>query len=296
MHESSLEYLRCVNCKSELEINAFIKTDEIEEGILLCKNCKAKYPIISKIPILWSDLSSYLSNRIQLGGCLMTRAENSVLKTMLKDSLGKINKNHDDITNLENRWVTTYKNSLKSKFYSHIKNSLEKFPKSKLVLEHGCSIGYITKIIAEKHETVFGIDKSFFAILEAKKNNRKNLDYFVANSLYPPFGEKKFDLVICLNVLELNEPLDFLKVVSSQVKGILIISDPYDFERDKNSVKTKLDSKSIRDELKKLGFEFIQKTAKPSFLPWKLNINKRLNLDYKVDLVIARKLANTNKS
>jgi len=288
MRQFSLEYLRCVNCKSELKLQVFEKSDEIDEGILLCKNCDVKYPIISKIPILWHDLSSYLSSRIQLGGFLMTIAKNSILKTMIKDSLAKINKNHEDVTNLERRWVTTYKNSLKSKFYSYIKNSLEKLPNSELVLEHGCSVGHVTKNLAEKHEIVFGIDQSFFAILEAKKNNYKHLDFFVANSLSLPFGKRKFELVVGLNVLELIEPLDFLKVASSQVHGTLVISDPYDFERGKNSIKVRIDSKLIRDELKKLGFVFIQKTEKPSFLPWKLNINERLSLHYRVDLVIAR--------
>ncbi len=288
MHQFSLEYLRCVNCKSKLELQILEKSDEIDEGVLLCKNCGAKYPIISKIPILWSDLASYLSNRAQLGGLLMTSAKNLILKAMIKDSLAKINKNHEDVTNLERRWVTTYKNSLKSKFYSYIKDSLDKIPKSILVLEHGCSIGSVTKNLAQKHETVFGIDQSFFAISEAKKNNYKNLDFFVANSLFPPFGKRKFELVVGLNVLELIEPLDFLKVVSSQVKGMLVISDPYDFERGKNSVKVRVGSKSIRSELKKLGFEFMQKTTKPSFLPWRLNVNKRLSLHYQVDLIIAR--------
>ena len=288
MHESSLRYLRCVNCKSEIELQVFEKSDEIDEGIILCNNCGSKYPIILKVPILWPDLTAYLSNRTQLGGHLMTSAKSSILKTMLKDSLAKINKNLEDITTLEKRWVTTYKNSLKSKFYSHLKKSLKKIPSSKLVLEHGCSIGYITKILAQKHATVFGIDQSFFAILEAKKINRKNVDYFVANSLFPPFGERKFELVVGLNVLELIEPLDFLKTVSSQVEGILIISDPYDFERGKDSVRTRLDSKSLRDEIKKLGFIFMQKTEKPSFLSWRLNVNERLSLHYKVDLIIVR--------
>lgn len=288
MHELSLEYLRCANCKSELELQVFAKSDEIEEGLLLCKNCSAKYPIISKIPILWPDLSSYLSNRAHLGGYLMNCVKHAVLKSILKDALGKINKNYEDVTNLEKRWVDTYKNSLKSKFYLHIKKHLKKIPKSNLVLEHGCSIGHMTKNLAQKHKIVFGIDQSFFAILEAKKNNCKNLDYIVANSLSAPFEKKTFELVVALNVLELIEPLDFLKVISSQLKGTLVISDPYDYERGKNSVKIKLDSQSIRGELKKLGFVFMQKTEKPLFLPWKLNINERLSLHYKTDLVIAR--------
>ena len=220
----------------------------------------------------------------------MNNVKNSKLKSIIKNSPEKISKNLEDVTDLEKGWVVTYKNSLKSKFYSYIKNSLEKIPKSKLVLEHGCSIGYITKFLAKKHQTVIGIEQSFFAILEAKKNLKKNMDYFVANSLFTPFGDRKFDLVVGLNVLELIEPLDFLKVVLSQLKGILIISDPYDFERGKNSVR--LDSKSFRDELKKHGLVFTQKTEKPSFLPWKLNVNNRLSLNYRVDLIIARNSSN----
>ena len=288
MHEFSLRHLRCVNCKSELELQVFDESDEIDEGIILCKNCDSKYPIISKVPIMWADLSSYLSNRAQLGGHLMNNAKNLILKTMIRNSLAKINKNIDDVTDLEKRWVVTYKNSLKSRFYSHIKNSLEKVPKSKLVLEHGCSIGHITKILGQKHEMVFGIDQSFIAIMEAKKNNRKNMDFFVANSLFPPFGDRKFDLIVGLNVLELIEPLDFLKVVVSQLEGVLMLSDPYDFERGKNSVRVRLDPNSLRDELKKHGFVFIHNTENPSFIPWKLNINNRLSLHYRVDLIIAR--------
>ena len=288
MHEFSLRHLRCVNCKSELELQVFDESDEIDEGIILCKNCDSKYPIISKVPILWKDLVSYLSNRAQLGGHLMNNTKNLILKTMIRNSLAKINKNTEDVTDLEKRWVVTYKNSLKSRFYSHIKNSLEKIPKSKLVLEHGCSIGQVTKILGQKHEIVFGIDQSFVAIMEAKKNNRKNMDFFVANSLFPPFGDRKFDLVVGLNVLELIEPLDFLKVVVSQLEGVLMLSDPYDFERGKNSGRVRLDPNSLRDELKKHGFVFIHKTENPSFIPWKLNINNRLSLHYQVDLIIAR--------
>ena len=288
MHEFSLRHLRCVNCKSELELQVFDESDEIDEGIILCKNCNSKYPIVSKVPILWTALPSYFSNRVQLGGNLMNSVKTPKLKTMIKDSLAEIHKNLEDVTNLEKRWLVTYKNSLKSKFYSHMKNYLEKIPKSKLVLEHGCSIGHVTKILAQKHEMVFGIDQSFDAIVEAKKNNRKNMDFFVANSLFPPFEDRKFDLVVGLNVLELIEPLDFLKIVRSQLKGILILSDPYDFERGKNSVRVRLDSKSLRNELKKHGFSFIQKTEKPSFIPWKLNVNNRLSLHYLVDLIIAR--------
>jgi uncharacterized protein YbaR (Trm112 family) len=288
MRDFSLDYLRCVNCNNTLEIEILEQSYEIEEGFLICSNCGIKYPIISKIPILYSNLTSYLSNRAQLGGYLLTRAKNAKLKSFIKNYLKKIPATSSDVTPLEKRWVNTYKNSIRSKFYFHIKNSLKKLPKADSALEHGCSIGYVTKYLATKHDTVFGIDQSFFAILEAKQNNFKNLDFFVANSLNHPFGKNKFGLVVGLNLLELVEPLDLLDVLSKQASDLILISDPYDFERGINSVKQKVDSKSLRTELEKRRFLITSNTRKPKFLPWKLNVNPRLSLHYKVDLVIAK--------
>ena len=56
------------------------------------------------------------------------------------------------------------KNNKKNKFYKTIEKYLEVIPKSKLVLEYGCSIGITTKYISDSSEMVFGIDKSFNAI------------------------------------------------------------------------------------------------------------------------------------
>jgi hypothetical protein len=77
--------------------------------------------------------------------------------------------------------------------------------------------------------------------------------------------------------------------MSSQTKRFLILSDPYDFERGKDSVKTRVDEKSVRTNLKQKGFELIQNTTRPVSIPWKLNVNDRLNLIYKVDVIVARK-------
>ena len=288
MRHSSLEYLRCVSCISKLELESYKESDEVDEGFLFCSNCRARYPIISKIAIMWPNLSSYLSNRARLGGYLILESKNPELKSLVKKSLKEINKNTNDVTKVEERWVQTYRNSLRSKFYSHVRYSIRKLPRHDVVLEHGCSIGYITKELAKRHDLAFGIDQSFFAILEAKKNNSKNLDFFVANSLKPPFGDRKFGLIVALNILELIEPLDFLNLISSHVKGTIMISDPYDFERGQNTVKNKLDPKSLRLEIERRGFKLIHDTKKPRFIPWKLNINSRLSLHYKVDLVIAK--------
>lgn len=290
MHEFSLNFLRCVRCGSKLELDVFKKETEIDEGILECKKCTLCFPIIKKIPIIWDDFSKYISERMMLGGKLFNFASHDKMKKFLKHSLSISKRNTDDRTTLEERWSNIYQNSQKSKFYSIIKNELDAMPKSKLVLEYGCSIGIMTSFLANSNQNVFGIDRSFSAISVAKKTQKDNLDYFVADSISDIFGKTKFDLILALNVLELVEPQDLLEHISQQIpKGRFVISDPYDFDRGKNSVKKPLDELTLRTSLEELGFTISVKTKKPSYLTWNLKLNPRSTLNYKVDLIIAKK-------
>ena len=297
MLESSLQFLRCVRCNSELELNAFKLDQEIEEGILECKKCNLEFPVIEKIPILWDDFSKYLSSHKILGGKLYQLIQTESLKKFWKFSLLQINQLSDDRTALEERWSMIYQNSKSSKFYSSIKNnlnfikkSLDSIKKSDLVLEYGCSIGTMTSFLAESHKMVFGVDRSFTALRYAKKSYKNNLDYVVSDFLSPVFGNLQFDLILALNVLELVEPMDFLNHVSKQIStGYFIITDPYDFDRGVNSVKKPLDETTLRMNLKNLGFKIMPKTKIPSDIPWNLKLNSRATLNYKVDFVIGKK-------
>ncbi|MDH3279362.1 MAG: methyltransferase domain-containing protein [Nitrosopumilus sp.] len=289
MLESTPEFLRCVKCRSKLELDAFKIKNEIVEGILECKKCKLVFPIIEKIPIIWDDFSNYLSNRKILGGKLYQSATTEKMKSFLKSSLSKI-VFIDDKTSLEERWSKIYQNSRHSKFYSLIKNNLESLPKSNLVLEHGCSIGIMTSFLADSSKMVFGIDKSFNALRFAKKSYKDNLDYILADSLSPVFAKLQFDLVIALNILELIEPLELLKHISKQISsGSFVISDPYDFDRGANSVRKPLDEYQLRTNLEKFGFKIFPKTKNPSYIPWNLKLNPRATLNYRVDLIIGNK-------
>lgn len=290
MLESSLQFLKCVSCGYELEINAFRTGKEIEEGILECKNCNLKFPIIEKIPILWDDFSQYLSSRKTLGGKLYRLAQTVKLKNFLKSYLSKTVYIHDDRTVLEERWSVIYQNSKSSKFYSTLKNNLDSLEKSHLAVEYGCSIGTMTSFLAESHDMVFGIDRSFAALRQAKQLFKSNMDYFVSDILSPVFGKSKFDLVLALNILELVEPVKLLNHISEQISsGYFIITDPYDFDRGTNSVKKPLDERTLRTNLKGLGFKILTKTKIPSNIPWKLHLNSRATLNYEVDLVIGKK-------
>lgn len=288
MYQSSLKYLRCVYCHSKLDVEIFDQTDEIHEGILNCIQCKRQYPIISSIPIILKTFPAYFSIRTKLGGDLMLRAKNKTLKNFVKNILTKVNA-QDDTSKLEENWVGIYKKSKDSIFYSKIGNIIKILPKSTLSVEHGCSIGIITHQLAKYGDYTFGIDKSFYAIEQAKKNKTKNCDFLVADSLCHPFGKTKFDTVLGLNLLELIEPKELLDVLARQTRRFLIMSDPYDYERGKKSVKERWDEKTLRNEITKKGFKISDKTRKPSYFDWNLTVNPRLNLWYKVDVIVAKK-------
>jgi 2-polyprenyl-3-methyl-5-hydroxy-6-metoxy-1,4-benzoquinol methylase/uncharacterized protein YbaR (Trm112 family) len=287
LHEWSLEYLRCVRCQKRLELEKIAEKKEITEGFLFCQNCNLSYPIIGKVPILWDDFAVYLSRRTSLGGDMLLKVSPK-MKKFVKSSLSKIKKGIDDRTKTEYNWTRIYQNSKDSRFYGIVKKTLDAVHKSKFVLEHGCSIGLVSEHLAKRHDTVFGIDSSYPSILYAKKSKKKNLDYFVADSLDHPFGKQKFGLVVALNLLEIIEPANLLELLSRQA-NVILLSDPYDYERGKDSVKKPILETELRKKLNHLGFTIYLGTKKPSFIPWNLVLNSRASLDYKVDLILAEK-------
>ncbi|NNL58452.1 MAG: Trm112 family protein, partial [Nitrosopumilus sp.] len=163
MLESSMEFIRCARCGARLELEILSQNKEIDEGILECKKCSLRFPIIEKIPILWDDPAEYLSSRKILGGKLYRTVQNKKLKSFLRASLLKKSQN-DDRTALEERWSKIYQNSKNSKFYSAIKQNLKPLSKTRLVLEYGCSIGIITSHLSDFSNLVFGVDRSFAAL------------------------------------------------------------------------------------------------------------------------------------
>ena len=290
MLESSLQFLRCVRCGSKLELDAFRTDVEIEEGILSCKQCNLEFPIIEKIPILWDDFTRYISSRKVLGGKLFQLVQTVKLKEFLKSSLSKITAGYDDRTEIEERWSSIYQNSKRAKFYSLLKHHLNSLEKSNFVVEYGCSIGIMTSFLSESNGVVFGVDRSFAALRCAKHAYKSNLDYVLSDILSPVFGTSQFDLVLALNILELVEPEELLNHVSKQIShGYFVITDPYDFDRGVNSVRKPLDEITLRTNLKSLGFDILPKTQIPSNIPWNLNLNSRATLNYKSDLIIAKK-------
>jgi len=290
MKESTLKFIKCPNCYKTIDLEVYKNNIEIIEGILKCNNCELVFPIIDKIPIMFTDFKKYISEHKILSGKLYRLASNKEMKKILKSIFKDIIWDNNDKSRIEERWTQIYQNNENNKFYKTIKSELKKIPKTELVLEYGCSIGIISNYMSNLSKKVFGIDKSFSAIQHAQKNQSNNTDYIVSDFMSNPFENNKFNLIIGLNILELMEPNILLKIISKQLSnGHIIISDPYDYERGINSVKQPMDEKILRKKLTELKFKISDNTKQPSFTPWNLQLYDRASLDYKVDIVIAKR-------
>jgi 2-polyprenyl-3-methyl-5-hydroxy-6-metoxy-1,4-benzoquinol methylase/uncharacterized protein YbaR (Trm112 family) len=290
LNRKNLQFVFCVKCKGTLALDVFDETFEINEGFFFCNDCHLKFPIISKIPILVENLSRFLANRTSLGGLLLELSLTKIMKEFIKNTISKIQKSENDFFPTEKRWTDIYLLNKKSSFYKNIRSHISKIPQKNFVVEYGSSIGLISNSLELRHAHVFGIDTSFQALLEAKNKSSKNCEYFLADILQNPLGKKKFDLIVALNMFELVEPSLLLKTIFKQISnGFIFLSDPYDYDRGKNSVKNPFDANQVRQILYQNKFKITKSTKKPSKIHWNLKINDRTQLNYKVDIIIARK-------
>jgi hypothetical protein len=212
------------------------------------------------------------------------------MKNFIKNKIPITSKSEFDLSAKEAFWTEIYRNNKNSIFYKNIKSQLSKIPPKNFVIEYGSSIGTISNTLALKHKHVFGIDKSFFALIEASKKSPKNCVYILSDVIKHPFGNKKFNLAVALNLFDIVEPSLLIKTISKQISnGLIFLSDPYDYDRGKNSVKKPLDENQIRTTLRQNGFQITKNTKKPTKITWNIKFNERISTNYKVDIVIASK-------
>lgn len=129
------------------------------------------------------------------------------------------------ISNYEN-----YECNKNHPYFKSLLNLILKFKKKGSLLEIGCAYGYFLKHASKNFET-YGMDISKYAINKAKKissnsklkvgNAEKDLEKFI--------GDKKFDVIIALDVLEhLKDPEKQIKLFYKFLKkdGILFFKVP----------------------------------------------------------------------
>jgi len=100
------------------------------------------------------------------------------------------------------------------------------------ILDLGCGIGYGTYMMAEKAADgkAIGLDISEEAIAYAKRHYaRPNVEYRVDDCMTTDFGDRRFDLIACFEVLEhLPDPERLMALAARWLKpnGCLICSTP----------------------------------------------------------------------
>ena len=112
-----------------------------------------------------------------------------------------------------------------------ILNNFDKSIKKKDVLDIGCGGGLISELLAKKNANVTGIDENIYNIKQAKEHAKiSSLKIKYINQSIDSFfnkNKKKFDLILCLEVLEhVNDVKKTLDKISELMKpgGTLILS------------------------------------------------------------------------
>ena len=80
-----------------------------------------------------------------------------------------------------------------------------------------------------------------------------------------------------------------IKTLNKKSTSLIFTGQHYDYQMGIYSVKYPLNELQIRKKLIQLEFKINSETKKPSFIPWQLKLNNRANLNYKVDIIIAKK-------
>lgn len=94
----------------------------------------------------------------------------------------------------------------------------EMIPSKSKVLDIGCGAGFLTNFLAQRGHEVYGIDLSPKSLEVARSKDRTGLvQYQIGNGTKLSFGEKSFDAVVAMDVLEHVEDPEKVVAEASRV-------------------------------------------------------------------------------
>lgn len=102
-------------------------------------------------------------------------------------------------------------------------------PEDALVLDIGCSSGYLAKVLKKKQSQVFGVEANFNSVKKAQKYCQKVIIGSIENPKTWLKLKNQFEVIILADVLEhLINPEKVLKTASKKLKksGLILISIP----------------------------------------------------------------------
>ena len=266
--------IACTACSSDM-----VRRGDME----WCVACGASYPVVSRIPVLFGDLRGYLAERHSVGVQMMRSCgpdvQEMVAAAMPADA------GCDSRGASERRWAAIYQSGADAGMYRHV---LDVAPpvSGHTVLEHGCSVGTLSRLLRDDGAEVTGVDASFPALSMAARQGH-DIRYVAADSASLSCG--MFDVVVSLNMLEIIEPRTLLGAMASRAARRVVVADPYDYSRGDRTVSGPMDGTAVRGFLRSMGFDIVAGTERPSFIPWEIRISPRTTVQYMVDLIIGER-------
>jgi SAM-dependent methyltransferase len=241
------------------------------EGVLGCTNpaCLREYPILDGIPLLVSDIRSFVRNNLLALGWREDLSE--CTESILGDCCGP------------GSGFDTIRQHLSYYAWDHyadrdpgeapgelqpgatarlLQRGLELLPATPTgpILDIGCSVGRTSFALAEHfQQTVFGIDLNHAMLRLAARvlhhgqvryprrrvglvydrrefpvefASKERADFWACDALALPFADASFALVVCLNVLDsIASPLELLRSLARvlQPGGLALLACPYDW-------------------------------------------------------------------
>lgn len=246
MKTGLLQLIVCPSCHGKLDLRSFAETasGEVENGLLTCHECHARFPIINGIPrLLPTSLQSMLretnpeffevyQKQLHLATNSSAPELNSVTQSQDRDfnEIEHDSSGRDLIAQVETARSFGYEwqqfSEMLPEYEKNFRWYFERFPDEmfvgKRVLDAGCGTGRHTFHIARTGaREVIAMDLSQ-AIEVAARNNRQNANtHFIQADIYhPPFLPESFDFVYSLGVLHhLPDPEKGFKTLLPLLRG-----------------------------------------------------------------------------
>ncbi len=200
MKKSLMPLLMCPSCEGDLSIEV-LESDgkEILDGLLTCKECSNRYPVIRGVPrmlpesMINRELFGYFKDRygdVSISAGRVERSEAQTAKERTSKSFGF-------------QWnvFSEMHKEYEENFLRYIEPKTKSFFKGKTVLDAGCGFGRHTYYAAKYGACVIGFDLSD-AVDAAYRNCRRFPNaHIVQGDIYNPPFRKKFDFIMSIGVL-----------------------------------------------------------------------------------------------
>jgi uncharacterized protein YbaR (Trm112 family)/SAM-dependent methyltransferase len=224
MKKRLLDILICPSCSGGLDLEIFLEKDEIEEGLLTCRNCRNRYPVVGAIPrmlppsMINKSLADYFTKKY--GNGVLRKGNSASTKTQKVKE--RTSKSFGFQWNVFSEMYREYEKN----FLDYIHPLKPSFFRNKLVLDAGCGFGRHTYYAAKYGSEVVGFDLS--DAVDAAHGNCKRFKkaHIVQGDIYNLPFRKRFDFIMSIGVLHhLPRPKDgYLSLVRLAKPGTMVFA------------------------------------------------------------------------